>query len=271
MKETEVTLGGKDNLSGITKVSNLSENGPRPPEEDVDGIETERAIRSLQKLAFLKIILVDIGISLGDVVTDLVQGLSLVFEDDWSIASTAHYGILVLVTCWLPGPLTLLHLCLHHRGLAWSPMGGAPTILLAALGLLLFPLLPTLLYVGVLLSSNPALWEKRAKEVKAIAGVTESPIQIVLLGFLMLKGVLVFPWSEEVSSTCIEDELGRRLCLPSLPMVSMTFSVASILKAMYDMNLGPLTKDQTTWASANLLLSKTPFYMANVIFRWMIC
>ena len=142
---------------------------------------------------------------------------------------------------------------------------------MAVLGLLLFPLLPTLLYVGVLLSSNPALWEKRAKEVKAIAGVTESPLQIVLLGFLMLKGVLVFPWSEEVSSTCIEDELGRRLCLPSLPMVSMTFSVASILKAMYDMNLGPLMKDQTTWASANLLLSKTPFYMANVIFRWMIC
>ena len=42
MKETEVTLGGKDNLSGVTKVSNLSsEAGPRPTEEDVDGIETE--------------------------------------------------------------------------------------------------------------------------------------------------------------------------------------------------------------------------------------
>ena len=268
MKETEVTLGGKDNLSGVTKVSNLSsEAGPRPPEEDVDGIETARALQSLQKLAFLKIVLIDIGISLGDVVTDFVQGLSLVFDADWSIAPTAHYGLLVLVTCWLPGPLTLLHLCLHHRGLAWSPLGGATTILLAALCLLLFPLLPTLLYAGVLLSSNPVLWETRAKEVKAIAGVTESPIQIILLGFLMLKGVLFFPWSKEVSSTCIEDELGRRLCLPSLPMVSMTFSVASILKAMYDMNLGPLMKDQSAYTSSSLLLSKTPFYMANVIFR----
>ena len=46
MKETEVTMGGKDNLSGVTKVSNLSEVGPRPPEEDVDGIETARALRS---------------------------------------------------------------------------------------------------------------------------------------------------------------------------------------------------------------------------------
>ena len=267
MKETEVTLGGKDNHSGVTKISNLSEAGPRPPEEDVDGIETARALQSLQKLAFLKIMLLDIGISLGDVVTDLVQGLSLVFDANWNCSSTAHYGVLVLVTCWLPGPLTLLHFCLHHRGLAWSPLGGATTILLAALCLLLFPLLPTLLYAGVLLSSNPVLWETRAKEVKAIAGVTESPIQIVLLGFLMLKGVLFFPWSEEVSSTCIEDELGRRLCLPSLPMVSMTFSVASILKAMYDMNLGPLMKDQSVYTSSTLLLSKTPFYMANVIFR----
>ena len=50
-------------------------------------------------------------------------------------------------------------------------------------------------------------------------------------------------------------------------MVSMTFSVASILKAMYDMNLGPLMKDQSVNISSTLLLSKTPFYMANVIFR----
>ena len=45
-------------------------------------------------------------------------------------------------------------------------------------------------------------------------------------------------------------------------------SIASILKAMYDMNLGPLMKDQSTYTSSMLLLSKTPFYMANVIFRW---
>ena len=268
MKETEVTLGGKDNLSGVTKVSNLSENGPRPPEEDVDGIETARAIQSLQKLAFLKIILIDIGISLGDVVTDVVQGMSLIFDANWSLAPTSNYGIFVLVTCWLPGPLTLLHLCLHHRGFAWSPLSGAPTLLLAFISLLLFPLVPTLLYVGVLLSKSPSNWEKRAREVKAITGVTESPIQIILLGFLMLKGVLLFPWSEEVSNSCIEDELGRRLCLPSIPMVSITFSLASILKAMYDMNLAPLLQGHSFHDSANLLLSKTPFYLANVIFRW---
>ena len=266
MRDTEVSLGGKDDSSAVTKISDLSGDCPRPPEEDVDGVEATRVLRSLQKLTFLKIILADIGISLGDVVTDFVQGLSLIFESDWSLAPTANYGILVISTCWIPGPLTLLHLCLRHRGLAWSPFGITSTFLLALICLLFFPLLPTILFVGVLLSRDPSL-ERRAKEVKAIAGVTESPIQVVLLGFLMLKGVLVFPWNKEVSSTCIEDELGRRLCLPSIPMVSMAFSLASILKAMYEMNLGPLVQARSAKTSVALLLSKTPFYLANVIFR----
>ena len=239
-KQTEVTVRGRDNLSAVTKISNLSEAGPDPalkedPEEEVDGREAARALQTHQKLAFLKIIFLDIGISLGDVVTDLVQGLSLIFEGDWGLAPTAHYGAMVVLTCWLPGPLTLLHLCLHHRGMAWSPYRGVPGLLLSLLCLLLFPLLPTLLYMGVLLTKTrgeqgPSLLEKRAREVKAIAGVTESPLQIIVLTFLMLKGVVVFPWSEEVSTSCIEDELGRRLCLPSIPMVSIFFSLASILK-----------------------------------------
>ena len=266
MRDTEVSLGGKDDSSAVTKISDLSGDHPRPPEEDVDGAEARRVLRSLQKLTFLKIILVDIGISLGDVVTDFVQGLSLIFESDWSLAPTANYGILVISTCWIPGPLTLLHLCLRHSGFAWSPFGITSTFLLALICLLFFPLLPTILFVGVLLSRDPSL-ERRAKEVKAIAGVTESPIQVVLFGFLMLKGVLVFPWNKEVSSTCIEDELGRRLCLPSIPMVSIAFSLASILKAMYEMNLGPLVQAKSAKTAVTLLLSKTPFYLANVIFR----
>ena len=267
MKETEVTIGGKDNLSGITKVSNLSEVGPKLPEEDVDGKDAARALQSLQRLAFLKIFVIDIGLSLGDVVTDMVQGLSLIYEADWSLSTTTNYGILVLATCWLPGPLVLLHLCLHNKGLKWSPYGVVPSILLSLLCLLLFPLLPTILYVAVLISQDPFQWERKAREVKAIAGVTESPLQVVILGFLMLKGVLVFPWNKEVSSTCIEDELGRRLCLPSIPMVSLAFSLASILKAMFDMNLNPLTKNMPHQISASLVLSNTPFYLSNVIFR----
>ena len=244
-KQTEVAIRGRDNLSAVTKISNLSEGGPdtpRPsaPEEEVDGREATRAVQSIQKLTFLKILFLDIGISLGDVVTDLLQGLSLIFEPDWGLAPSAPYGALVLLTCWLPGPVTLLHLCLHHRGLGWSPVRGLPGLLLALVSLLLYPLLPTILYIGVLVSKRrvphsrqgASDLERRAREVKAIAGVTESPLQVVVLGFLMLRGV-VSPWREEVSSSCIEDDLGRRLCLPSIPMLSVAFSMASILKVEY--------------------------------------
>lgn len=37
---------------------------------------------------------------------------------------------------------------------------------------------------------------------------------------------------------------------------------------MFDMNLAPLLKDNTSFTtSVNLFLTYTPFYMANVIFR----
>ena len=267
MRDTEVSIEGKDNFSVITKVSNLSDVGPKLQEEEVDGREAAKALQSLQRLSFLKIFVIDIGLSLGDVVTDIVQGLSLIYDADWAISSTASYGILVLVTCWIPGPLVLLHLCLHHKGLKWSPFGVIPSIFFSLLCLLLFPLLPTVLYVAVIIYPDSIQWEKTAREIKAVCGVTESPLQVVILGFLMLKGVLVFPWNKEVSSTCIEDELGRSLCLPSIPMVSAAFSLASILKAMFDMNLNPLTKHMSNQISASLILSSTPFFLSNVIFR----
>ena len=85
---------------------------PEPDLVDVDEVDglTEDVLKPIVKLVFLKILLVDIGISLGDVVTDLLQGLSLVFDGDWNIQwSTYHYGLGVLGVMWLPGLVTLLH------------------------------------------------------------------------------------------------------------------------------------------------------------------
>ena len=73
------------------------------PEDETDGL-TEDVLRPLVKLVFLKILVVDIGISVGDMVTDLLQGLSLVFDGDWNVQwHTAHYGLAVLGVMWLPG------------------------------------------------------------------------------------------------------------------------------------------------------------------------
>ena len=56
----------------------------RPDVDEVDGLADD-LLKPLVKLVFLKILLVDIGISVGDVITDLLQGLSLVFDADWNL------------------------------------------------------------------------------------------------------------------------------------------------------------------------------------------
>ena len=54
-------------------------------------------------------------------------------------------------------------------------------------------------------------FQQKANEVKAVTGVIESPLQMVVMGLLMLKGIIVFPWNREISSSCIQDDLGRKV------------------------------------------------------------
>ena len=75
-KKTEVTVKGRDNTSAVTKISNLSNTTDQietesvfEDEDETDGNNLSTTLQSLKKLMFLKIILVDIGISAGDVVT----------------------------------------------------------------------------------------------------------------------------------------------------------------------------------------------------------
>ena len=77
--------------------------------DEVDG-RTEDILKPIVKLYFLKILLIDIGISLGDLVTDVAQGLNLIFDNNWNIHwSTFHYGCIVLAFIWIPVIPMLLH------------------------------------------------------------------------------------------------------------------------------------------------------------------
>ena len=215
-------------MSAVTKISNLSNTTDQietesviEDEDETDGNNLSTTLQSLKKLMFLKIILVDIGISTGDVVTDLLQGLSLIFDEDWNISGTSTYGILVLITCWLPGPIAIIHLCAtrYHQVIKHQ---SALCLIVMGLGVVLFfPFIPSLLYVAVFLkkqrlsSAGEMLayseFHQTADEVKAMTGVIESPLQMVVMGLLMLKGVIVFPWNREISSSCIQDDLGRKV------------------------------------------------------------
>ena len=98
-KDTEVVLENnsrtqndcpKEGIGPLCCVSSAdSQTVPGADIDEVDGL-AEDVLRPLVKLLFLKILLVDVGISLGDVVTDLLQGLNLVFDGDWNIQWTTY-------------------------------------------------------------------------------------------------------------------------------------------------------------------------------------
>ena len=277
----------KDRLLGFAHFFASPQPDKDPPDVDeVDGL-AEDLLKPLVKLVFLKILLVDIGISVGDVITDLLQGLSLVFDADWNVQwSTYHYGVGVLSIMWLPGLVVLLHQAtgeatfrLFSQSNHWGVTFG-----LGIIFFLLFPLVPTALYLRVLLTKQRFRTaqqklvflrsEANSHEIKAIAGSLESPLELILLLWLMLRGILQLPWDRPLTSNCVGDSLGRVACLPSLPMASIIFSLLSILKTLCDLNISPIVSSTNHPNSipklgftCHLIARFCPMFVCNVLFR----
>ena len=88
----------------------------------------------------------------------------------------------------------------------------------------------------------------------------------------MIRGILTLPWNESPSTQCVTDSLGRVACLPSVPMASILFSLLSIIKAMFDLNIYPLVREYETCSttvrmSFDLLLRFLPCFLSNALFR----
>ena len=69
-------------------------------------------------LIVLKVIFVDIWTSLGDAVTDFLQGFFLMFDFQNDFAwkeDTYQYGIIVLIACWVPGIVAVIHMLAYYR------------------------------------------------------------------------------------------------------------------------------------------------------------
>ena len=293
-KETEVVLTNsspeendsseqdrccKDRLGPLCCISSAdSETVADAEQVDIDEVDgmAEDILKPLAKLLFLKVLLVDIGISVGDVVTDLLQGLNLVFDGDWNIQwGTYHYGLAVLGVMWIPGLVVLL-----HQRSGETAFRLLPNLLL----FIFFPLVPTILYLRVLLTKRAfstgreklvfLQLEATSHEIKAIAGALESPIELIILLWLLLRGILQLPWDHSLASSCVEDSLGRVACLPSLPVASAVFSLLSILKTLCDLNITPLVS-RTNQVHSVLKMSYScqlstqfcPFFVCNIFFR----
>ena len=72
------------------------------------------------KLVVLKILLFDLAVSFGDAVTDILQGVYLICwyneRGEWVLKrDTWHYGLCVLIVCWVPGLVCVIHILSHYR------------------------------------------------------------------------------------------------------------------------------------------------------------
>ena len=254
--------------------------------EDVDEVDgrTEDILKPIVKLYFLKIIFVDIGISLGDLVTDIAQGFNLIFDNNWNIHwSTFHYGCIVLAFIWIPAIPMLLHVATSKTLKYFSDSENFLTTLLHVLiFVIFFPLLPTLMYARILFlrrsySTNRDKlkfmeFEQKTTELKSIVGSIESTLQFTLMLWMMSRGILQVPWNQKLSSSCVEDSLGRVACLPSIPMLSLSFSLLSILKSAFDMNMVPYVSSSVNSVTKSklcqhIVLCFFPFFLCTILFR----
>ena len=253
------------------------------PIDEVDG-RTEEILRPIVKLYFLKILFIDIGITLGDLVTDIAQGLNLIFDSNWNIHwSTIHYGCIVLGFIWLPVIPMLIHIFTTKTRKYFVETESNTSLLIAVIKFVIFfPLLPSLMYMKILIlrksftTNRERLkyleFEQKTTELKSIAGSIESTLQFTLMLWMMSRGILTLPWDQSLSSSCVEDSLGRVACLPSIPMLSLLFSLLSILKSALDMNLVPFTNsylNQTarTNVCGHIFFCTFPFFLVNILFR----
>ena len=123
----------------------------------------------------------------------------------------------MLVFMWLPGIVAVLHFVTHTR--YFHNMGWKKSIATAITMLLVFPLIPTAGYFVLLFKKRRFqtreekekynLLETRIREIKTIAGAVESPLQVILLFWLMLRGTVSLPWEKTLSFSCIQDQLGK--------------------------------------------------------------
>ena len=85
-------------------------------------------------------------------------------------------------------------------------------------------------------------YECSIRRLRSVSAGVEAPSQLILVLYLMMRGLVTLPWQQSVAASCLEDSLGRVACLPSLPLASLTFSIVAIIKATYDLNIDPIVE-----------------------------
>ena len=192
-------------------------------------------------------LLIVTGVSLLDVFTDFLFGFNLLFdfENRWNSelkAEAAAYGYIVLLSCWIPGLVAVIHMAASYRkNYVNKKREFAVTLFLL---FVLYPLAPFFsLFISLWYFNDPK--DRKIGKVERIInlaikieGCVESPIQLILTIFLIMKGILNVPWTSSEEDSVIDLGFQNKISLHGvLPVVTIIASSMSILKATITMNV----------------------------------
>ena len=108
------------------------------------------------------------------------------FTDGTPRWSSFDYGVAIILTAWLPMVVVILHMGFSKEHNVFRYCRSLPGLLGLCLAIVIFPLLPTALYLLLMLTPRQTSkdrrvykkLEQRAHEIKSICGSVEAPIQL---------------------------------------------------------------------------------------------
>ena len=213
--------------------------------------------RSISKLTFLRILLLDIILSSVYLTVNIFLLLHLISgekdDNSWS------YGVIMLIILWIPA-IFILPNEIYYRTELISMKSVSLNIVL---GFILFPVLPIFLYLNQLRKrEEDTQYMRRLDKVKSMKDIIHCNLHMILLIFLGIRGYLL----KEDESSCIIDNLGRSACFTSPVIMSGIISIYFLVRSQVNLYMDQEHETRIL----NILeqvLRYLPYLISGMIFR----
>jgi len=248
---------------------------------------------TLGVLVVLKVLFVDILITgFGDAITDLLQGIYMIVEEPLNSEDTNDTiaaGIAVILICWVPGIVAILHLIASHKDeflfldesvdVNIRKSRRRNFFILLGLCFFFYPIVPTIGYLINLCymtggqDQTSHKIEMFAKVGHSISGCIEAPMQMVMVLYLVLKEYLPIPFQDDPRYVNYTDRFGNDISfIANIPVLTFIFSITNILSSAFTINLfnvyvGQFKDKDSFKRYFNLIGGHLPFFLLQISFR----
>ena len=214
--------------------------------------------KSISKLKFLWIILVDIILSAVYFITNIYLGIYFLTKDGPIKADTWIYGLWMLLIPWIPSLLMIPHEIYYRTVL----LKNGNTVIMIIAGIILFPIIPSLLYLNQMRQNQDTTYMKRLDKLHHMKQILHSGLKVIILVFLAMRGYLI----TDNDTSCIIDNLGRSACFLSPLLISMILSMFILITSGLCLYL----QDQPDQDWSNILsqiVRYLPYLVSILMFR----